>query len=186
MMPPPDLGLVMQPSLSDSDATLRTLKPVSDLVEGLPSSFTGRTALRLLGVGCPVPCIDVLVAEQDPQDLDELCLLFSDRISTGDMSLWSPEVFSYLRCPSPMGVRDIARLSGNRLCLRTRETGSEVRLRLDAGALPPHVIRIAGALTLAVQTLDDLDDDAVEAFDEAQSRTRSAPTATPSSRLHRN
>jgi transcriptional regulator with XRE-family HTH domain len=182
MTPPPDLGLVMQPSLSDSDATLRTLKPVSDLVEGLPSAFTGRTALRLLGLGCAVPCIDVLVAEQDPQDLDELCLLLSNRIGTGQVSLWSPEVFSYLRCPSPMVVRDIARLSGNRLCLRTRETGSEVRLRLDAGPLPPYVVRTAGALTLAVQTLDDLDDDAVEAFDAARNCTRSARTATPSYR----
>lgn len=170
--PPPELGLVMQPSLSDSDATLRTLKPVIDLVEGLPYAVTGRTALRLLGVGCPVPCIDVLVAEQGPQDLDGLCLLLSNRISNGHLSLWSPEVYSYLRCPSAAVVHDVARLTGNCLSLRTRDTGSEVRLRIAAGPSPPFVVRTAGALTVAVQTLDDLDDDAVEAFDAARNCTR--------------
>jgi hypothetical protein len=87
--------------------------------------------------------VDVLVrAELGP----DLWRNLSERLEEGTIALWSPEVERYRWRPTESMVASVAALLTSTdpprtdLSLRTRDTATEIRLRIGPGELPPHVM----------------------------------------------
>jgi transcriptional regulator with XRE-family HTH domain len=138
-----DLPALLSPPVSEAPIRLYHLLPVMELLRGMEFVLVGRIAMRMHGLGCAVPWVDVLVQGQPGT---ALWRDLSERLDTATMALWSPEAERYLWRPEVSVVEDIGALSNSadpprsQLSLRTRDTATEVRLRFEPGGLPPRVV----------------------------------------------
>jgi transcriptional regulator with XRE-family HTH domain len=138
-----DLPALLSPQVSEAPIRLYHLLPLLELLRGFEFVLVGRIALRMHGLGCSVPRVDVLVQGEPGPDLwRHLC----ERLDTGTIALWSPEVERYRWRPEESVVASVAALvtwsdpPRTELSLRTRDTATEIRLQIRPGELPPHVM----------------------------------------------
>lgn len=138
-----DLEALLGPDVSETPLRLYHLLPLLDVLRGLTFVLVGRIAMRLHGLGCSVPRVDVVV---DAQPGPELWSDLARRLEDGSLAVWSPELARYRWTPDPVTLTDIAAWTTTTesrqawLSLRTADTATEIRLQIRPGDLPPHVM----------------------------------------------
>jgi transcriptional regulator with XRE-family HTH domain len=138
-----DLPALLSPQVSEAPIRLHHLLPVLELLQGLEFVLVGRVAMRMHGLGCSVPWVDVLVRGVPGATLWRD---LADRLDDGRLGLWCPELERYRWRPVESIVAEVAALvtagepPESRLSLRIRDTATEMRLWIRPGALPPHVM----------------------------------------------
>ncbi len=138
-----DLTAMLSPQVSEAPIRLYHLLPLLELLRGLEFVLVGRIAMRMHGLGCSVPRVDVLAQGEPGPDLWSH---LTDRLDDGSIGLWCPEAERYRWRPDESVVAGVAALvtSGDpqqsELSLRTRDTATEIRLRIRPGQLPPRVM----------------------------------------------
>lgn len=148
-----EAAAALRPSRSENYPTMRDLLPLCSWLEEVPFVLTGRMALRMHGLGCTVPWIDVVIGNQSTTDLPSLWELLSRRMRTDTVRIWSPHTLSYVVRPTPQRIAGIAELTGNTPTFRLTETATEVRTRVVQDGLPPCVIRVSGDTRTGVPLL---------------------------------
>jgi hypothetical protein len=138
-----DLQVLLSPQVSEAPIRLYHLLPLLDLLRGDEFVLVGRIAMRMHGLGCSVPWVDVLVQGEPGAGCWQH---LAERLDDGRIGIWCPELERYRWRPPESIVAGIADLvtSGDPprtdLSLRTRDTATEIRLRIMPGELPPYVM----------------------------------------------
>jgi transcriptional regulator with XRE-family HTH domain len=138
-----DLAALLSPQVSEAPVRLYHLLPLLELLRGFEFVLVGRIAMRMHGLGCSVPWVDVLLQAEPGADLWRQ---LADRFDDGSVGLWCPELERYRWRPGESVVADIAALVTSTepprtdLSLRTRDTATEIRLRVAPDELPPYVL----------------------------------------------
>jgi transcriptional regulator with XRE-family HTH domain len=138
-----DLQELLSPQVSEAPIRLYHLLPLLDFLRGFDFVLVGRIAMRMHGVGCSVPRVDALLqGEPGP----ELWRQLTERFDAGTIAIWSPDLERYLWRPAKPLVADLAGLATStdplrtELSLRSRDTATEIRLRISPAELPPRVL----------------------------------------------
>jgi hypothetical protein len=138
-----DLAAVLAPETSETPPRLYHLLPVLELLRLRDFVLVGRVAMRMHGLGCSVPRVDVIA---DAAPAPALWSELSDRLHDGSLAVWSPEAGRYCWTPSAQMLAEIAAWTTttqplrSTLALRTANTATEVRLQIRPGPLPSHVM----------------------------------------------
>jgi transcriptional regulator with XRE-family HTH domain len=167
---PVDLCRVIRPDIRTESLIVPVLQPIAAFLDGLSYVITGRASLRLQGVCCSVPSVSVLLHESsgmdvvrappdesvpesadDPREL--LWRLLADRCAATSMHLWSESLACYQRSPNRFDLAGAAREGTGELCLRTRDTATQLRVTITSEQLPPHVSATVEGMTLTVLAL---------------------------------
>jgi len=174
------LADLMRPDASVQAPNLRGLMPIVETLDGSPYVIVGAAALRLHGLGCVVPYVEAVISVTGTADRAAVFARLSERIRSTHLRLWSPDGACYRQLPSACEIAGVAAISGDWLHLRTRETATEVRIRVTAEPSPAQVTRRIGDLQCCILALSELTAGAGPAFAELLARLgeRTAAHAT--------
>lgn len=150
-----ELADIVLPDTLSPVLPVLALRPIAALLEGFDYAFTGRASLRMQGISCPVPYVSAVLSHQAGVADDMLWRRLGERCTETSMHLWSPRLCCYRRSPSHCDLADAAAAAAGELAFRTRETATELRVRLTDAVVPPHVTRQVAGMELPLLALSE-------------------------------